>query len=734
MSLFAGRIRSRLPIWTLLLALLAVFAWPHAASAGGGAENVFVVVNPRSWASQTIANHYVKLRGVPARNVFYVDWSVWVGHVGVNEFRKFLLGPVLQEINKRGLGHQIDYIAYSADFPYAATLNADLGNQKVQHLNPYGSINSLTYMWPLVMTNNPLYMAMQGNLYRQQPVVAGKELQSHGFRSWYGWGPDATLSEAGGQHYMLSTFLGVTYGRGNSVPEIISYLERAAGADGKQPAGTIYFMYNTDIRSTHRRGQVGGTGDNFAAAVAAIDSLGVQAKIANGVLPTNAPDVAGLVMGSPKFDWAKSGSRLRPGAICDNLTSFGGVLDPAMDNETPNEAQPQTPLTAFLRAGAAGACGTVTEPYLITDKFPLPSLQVHYARGCSLAESFYQSLYCPFQQLIVGDPLCQPWAKIPQVSVQGVEADATLKGSVTITPRAETKSPTGVDRFELFVDGLRVARCAAGGSFALDTTTYADGFHELRIVAIDAGPIETQGRLVLPTTFNNADRRIAAASSPKGSVRLGATLKVAAKSPGAASLVAQHQGRELGKIEGDAGTIEFNTSAIGQGPVELQVVAKTADGSDYAIAAPLAIEVVPGIPLTPIGEQPSGLQPGVLLTLGSDAQVIRDAGAPGWFTDAGAKPEQAYRFEGYFTVPANDTYQFVAGFLGDLRITVDGRPLGDYKEEPFNFKYLPVTLTKGWHKFEVSGRTGETAMFELGFGGRGVRPVDGKAFKCVGGR
>jgi hypothetical protein len=101
-------------------------------------------------------------------------------------------------------------------------------------------------------------------------------------------------------------------------------------------------------------------------------------------------------MGYPKFSWASSGSRLRPGAICDNLTSFGGVLDPAMDYQPASDIQPQTSLSEFLRAGAAGACGTVVEPFLLTEKFPLPSLQVHYARGCSLAEAFYQSLYCPF--------------------------------------------------------------------------------------------------------------------------------------------------------------------------------------------------------------------------------------------------------------------------------------------------------------------------------------------------
>ena len=84
----------------------------------------------------------------------------------------------------------------------------------------------------------------------------------------------------------------------------------------------------------------------------------------------------------------------------------------------------QTPLSEFLRYGAAGASGTVTEPYAIAEKFPHPMLQVHYARGCTLAEAFYQSVCGPYQLLIVGDPLCRPWANIPKVTVAGLPADA----------------------------------------------------------------------------------------------------------------------------------------------------------------------------------------------------------------------------------------------------------------------------------------------------------------------
>ena len=92
-------------------------------------------------------------------------------------------------------------------------------------------------------------------------------------------------------------------------------------------------------------------------------------------------------------------------------------------------------------------------------------IQVHYARGCTLAEAFYQSVHGPYQLLIVGDPLCRPWADIPQVSVAGVEPGAVVRGS----PDAQAHRHAGrrsarADRFELFVDGQRVAECKPGGS------------------------------------------------------------------------------------------------------------------------------------------------------------------------------------------------------------------------------------------------------------------------------
>ena len=97
-----------------------------AALAGGGPENLLLVVNPRSPASMTIANHYAQLRRVPARNVFYLPWNPEDQTTDVGTFRKKILEPVLATIELRGLARQIDCVAYSSDYPWAINAQADV--------------------------------------------------------------------------------------------------------------------------------------------------------------------------------------------------------------------------------------------------------------------------------------------------------------------------------------------------------------------------------------------------------------------------------------------------------------------------------------------------------------------------------------------------------------------------------------------------------------------------------
>src|SRR5438552_1631914 len=115
-GLTMGR-RPRLAIATVGLAILA--AAPSLCLAGGGPENVIVVVNDQSWASKALANAFVRLRHIPPSNVVYVDDLSDIEQIELTELRIKVLARILRTIRQRGLEEQIDYIVYSSDFPTA---------------------------------------------------------------------------------------------------------------------------------------------------------------------------------------------------------------------------------------------------------------------------------------------------------------------------------------------------------------------------------------------------------------------------------------------------------------------------------------------------------------------------------------------------------------------------------------------------------------------------------------
>ena len=192
----------------------------------------------------------------------------------------------------------------------------------------------------------------------------------------------------------LAILLGATTGRGLTVDETIANLARSVAADGTHPTGTVWFMASPDeARSGPRRWA-------FSAAAALLRELGIAAEARDGVLPPRDAQVIGATIGCADFDWSASGATILAGAWCDHLTSLGGALQPNGG---------QTPLTAFLRAGAAGAGGTVAEPLNHPFKFPSAFVHLHRARGLSLVEAVYRSMSGPYQYLVVGDPLSRPW-------------------------------------------------------------------------------------------------------------------------------------------------------------------------------------------------------------------------------------------------------------------------------------------------------------------------------------
>jgi hypothetical protein len=564
-----------------------MFGWSAAALAGGGPEGMLLVVNPQSATSLTIANHYARLRQVPPEHLLYLPWDPKLPTTDIETFRRQILIPVLETIQSLHLAAQIDYVVYSSDFPWGINVDSDIrkltdamarspqssapssDDKKAaapdkaaspkpewpKYLTGVGSLTGLTYLWQQAGGGSPVYFNLQSNRYMRLPTAEHGGGTSVSFRGSRLYGPKGEVVAAGGQRYFLSTMLGVTAGRGNSLDEILRYLQRSATADGTHPKKTIYLVRNDDVRSKVRH-------DLFPTVVRELARLGVAAEILEGTVPLNKKDVQGLVMGTAAFDWKASGSAILPGAICEHFTSFGGVMTAGAE---------QTPLSEFLRYGAAGSSGTVTEPYSVHYKFPSPMIQVHYTRGCTLAEAFYQSVNGPYQLLIVGDPLCRPWADIPQVSVTGVEAGAVVRGELRLKPAATIATGDSVEAFVLAVDGRYQAECRPAGTLVLDTTRFCDGYHELRVLAIGPPPIESQGRQIIPVRLDNRGRKIEASLAAPGPPRLDKPLAISVRSPGSIGIVVLQGTRVVAHIAGHEGRIEIPANTLGSGPVQLRV-------------------------------------------------------------------------------------------------------------------------------------------------------------------
>lgn len=829
-----------------VLTATAAALLPVAAALGaGGPENALVVVNADSWASMCIANEYVAGRRIPPSNVVYLRNLPDFEQVSAEDFRNKILGPALKTAEVRGVGPQIDYVLYSADFPTAINVSSDIaGKQLPKVITQPASINGLTFLYGFTMGRNPNYLGMNVNFYYRQPLrstgdgewsdeekknyaeaialmqkraadkngeppkppaapgspqpppvaepelapalekllelkakhpthtellynlacvqarmgkgdasvgslrdavdkgwwdmhlaaadpdfasVRGREdfallvarakmvkfdlVPTSGFRASLGWLPTGQpVPGTQGVRYLLSTVLAYTSGRGNSVNEAVNNLQRSIGADGSRPKGTIYFMENRDVRSTTREW-------GFRRAAEKLRDIGVWSAVEEGVLPKNKSDVAGLTIGSAEFDWGISGSKLLAGAICDNLTSTSGVL---------TENAGQTPLTEFIRYGAGGASGTVTEPFAIQAKFPTPFIHYHYAQGCSLAEAYYQSVAGPYQLLIVGDALCTPWKRDLAVQPGDLASGATLKGKLQITPSATSRDKIVASVFELYLDGRRVAFGPAGKPLEFDTAQAMDGPHELTVVANGADPISTRGSIRLPVTIQNGDVKVRA-QGPSGSVTWEKPVQLSASATGAKSITFYRNTDEVGKINGETGTVQVDPRILGQGPVRIFPVAELGDKRNV-LGEPIEFRIKPAAPIPAMGAASRVLlTDGFTVTAAGGKKTIVQDSTGDWLAKAGVAAGETFTIDAWFNVPVGDVYQFQLRGPANLRLSVDGKPQ-DWPRGT-EWWFVPVNLGAGRHLLRIDGKAEGAPRLDVRFGSPGTQRLDGKRFR-----
>lgn len=662
-----------------------------AARAGGGPENVFLVVNERSWSSLTIANHYIRLRSIPAQNVFYLNWSGDNERIDAANMREKILGPVLAEIDRRKLADRIDYIVYSSDFPTLIDSSADIrpGTKIPPPLTPQASLTGVTFLHSLFMAKQPEFLLFGSNGYFR-PGTPSETPASLGFRSWLGWDAEHRRLEAGGQHYHLSAMLGCTSGRGNSTAEVVAMLERSAAADYSRPAGTIYFAENSDIRSTKRL-------PLFAKTVEELRAAGVAAEIFSGTVPKDKTDVAGAMLGSADISLVGANCKLLPGAIGEHLTSFGGMM---------TEGAGQTPISAWVRAGTALTSGAVWEPYAVPQKFPSAYMHLHYARGCTAAEAYYQSISGPYQMLVLGDPLCKPWGRRATIELGDFDPSKPVDGVVTLAPTGNFDGDSPPTRFELYLDGMLVAAHAPGQPFTFDARQLAAGRHELRLMAIGSEPIEAKSGIIVPIDVARGDRTLTLVRKGDGPIRWGRPLdlEVAATGlePGTTLFVAQ--GTRGFKRLAAPGVVSLEPRQLGSGPITLQAFAVPPGKTEpVAISVPLELEIESNEPLA----SPAAA---------TDMKPFASALPP-----SGLEKNKTFDLRGSIDAQEDGIYMFHIRHAFMLRLSVDDQPIFINDAKQPTLDYVPIALKAGRHILEVVGQTGDDPTLDIRFGLRGVQ-------------
>jgi uncharacterized protein (TIGR03790 family) len=398
----------------LLIVILALQAMN--AFAGGSGLNLVVVVNQNSPNSIQLGNEYCTARGVPPGNLFRMtNWTGGSIAWSRSDFEGYLRNPLLAFLSGSGLTNQVSYVLLSMDIPYRVS-EEDSDNSTTSALfygfktnGPVGPNLPTTCSLPDFSSNSFAFSELPFELAKPDTATTNSFLA---FML-----TDNTL--AGAEAILARGLLS-----DSSFPTQRVYLEKTS-----DPARNVrFFSFDNarfDARIRHDPSVVRITSDS-----------------------TTFESIRGLLTGFATL--SLPGDAFVPGGLGDSLTSFAGALF---------DQTGQTPLLAFLDAGAAASYGTVTEPCNFLQKFPDPIDYIYQNRGFCAAESYYQSVLNPFQGLFVGEPLSAPFAAHGEGDWNGL-TNGTLLAGQTSLPAATfnaARSNAPIAQVDLFVDG-RFAR------------------------------------------------------------------------------------------------------------------------------------------------------------------------------------------------------------------------------------------------------------------------------------
>ena len=392
-----------------VLASVGLLGWAVSADAQS-AENVAVIVNDASPASQQIAEYYVRKRGIPASNVFRIKAPTG-DSVERTAYLATIEQPIATALAREGLHDRVLYLVLTKGVPLRITgtsgatgttssVDSELAllYRRLEGVNVpvVGRVDNPYFLGareirdakPFTHREFDIYLVTRLDAFTvpevlalidkgSAPVTEGKIVLDE---------QDKLVDRAGELWLEAAATRLTAAGQGNRV-----VLEKTVqGARDVNPVLGYYSWGSNDPRNRVRRFGMG-----FVAGALAATFVSSDARTFN----------------EPPADWVPSGD------WNDRRAFFGG--------------SPQTLIGDLIREGATGVAGHVTEPFLQSTIRP-EILFPAYLAGFNLVESFYLAMpHLSWQTVVVGDPLATPFPRktLTRADIEDVvDAQTTLPG------------------------------------------------------------------------------------------------------------------------------------------------------------------------------------------------------------------------------------------------------------------------------------------------------------------
>ena len=530
----------------LLAAMFSMSAWaqlPH---------EVLLLVNRQSQASKRVANTYAAARLIPLRNLVYLDIpeSIYGGTATLTpeQFTQLIWEPASAAAKARGIdGQLLGGLTFVRNRIPGLSLVEDGKYLSKLFIGPNDRLKSS--LMPLSLSTFKLGVGAAASVPEEVQYLKS------------GLGDDLPLP---------SMMLGYVGENGNDVQTVLDTIRCGVQSDFRGVHGGVYFIQSDDVRSKCREWQ-------FYPAVNELKQRGIVATVTTN-FPAGERNVMGVMMGAETVDPSTIGS-FAPGAMAEHLTSWSAEFQ-----------QRQTKLTAWLKAGATASAGAVVEPYSNPNKFPSARFYVHYVSGCTMLESFYLSIACPLQTLLLGDPMARPYAPRIVLSILGAD---TMKDDFTYLAKADSRLTDLQYRYSFLLDDKIFQPMSENPSVWIPIKGVSDGYHELRAVASPRYPVDFGATAIKEIMVNRTGRsiRIDTQSIAKtgkytdgikvllGGMQVPETVRLVS-----GSLVLDEQPYSEDMV------LTLDEQVVGEGPVRIQVVAIYADGMEVA-SAPLGATI-----------------------------------------------------------------------------------------------------------------------------------------------